>query len=132
MASDTERARLMAREAELLAESEDEDDDGAEEDGAAAAVAPADAAAVAKALEGGGALSAPAAPAAPLAEVDGMDDTARQEELGRIYEQLEHIDAYTAEGRARQILTGLQFTPSMQEVSASIIPLHFVRILLTI
>ena len=114
MASDTERVRLMAREAELLAEDDSEDEDAAEGGDAATKVAPADATAVAKALEAGGALSAPAAPAEPLAAVDGMDDTARQEELGRIYEQLEHIDAYTAEGRARQILTGLQFTPSMQ------------------
>ena len=50
----------------------------------------------------------------------GKDDTGESakytEELTKVYEQLEAIDAHTAESRAAIILTGLSFTPEMQTV----------------
>ena len=41
----------------------------------------------------------------------GSDDVAR---LAEISDQLNAIDAYSAESRAASILAGLQFTPEMQ------------------
>lgn len=39
------------------------------------------------------------------------------EKLNEIYERMEEIDAHTAEARAANLLTGLSFTPEMQQMS---------------
>eukprot|EP00049_Salpingoeca_infusionum_P011107 m.191408 g.191408 ORF g.191408 m.191408 type:complete len:838 (+) comp14841_c0_seq1:258-2771(+) len=56
---------------------------------------------------------------AGAASLDAEAETKLQQELAAIYERLNEINSFSAEGRAAEILRGLQFTPEMQNAPVS-------------
>ena len=91
MESDTERTRLLAREAELLGEEEPSEEEGSDDEDGASSTAAVAVASVADA--GGAALMSAPAPAAPTVNASGLTDAETADELAKVYDQLEHIDA---------------------------------------
>jgi len=134
--SDSRLQQLFAKERDLLSRMEDEEtaapaadaseagapEAGAPEAGVAEAAGAGTDAPVANTPEGDAAAAAPAEPTAEPAAAPAKskeDQAALARELNAVYQQMEQLEAHSAEARASELLAGLGFTPQMQAAPTS-------------